>query len=103
VWISGCEQSVVDKAARERGVLPIDPEHLAKLARVPVHTAAAKEQERNRIAGTQRQLTILGEQNPILAGTELDQLAIRPSALRKNAVVAGGAEPPRKSAQHRVT
>jgi hypothetical protein len=61
----------------------MDPEHLAKLARVPVHTAAAKEQERDRIAGTQLQLTILGEQNPILAGTEFDQLAVRPSALGK--------------------
>ena len=103
MWISGGEQCVVDKAARERGVLPIDSEHLAKFACVPVHTAAAKEQDRDRIAGTQRQLTILGDQNPILAGTELDQLAVRPSALRKKAVVAGGAEPPRKSAQHRVT
>jgi hypothetical protein len=72
VGISGCEQCVVDKAAREGGVLPVNSEYLAKLARVPVHTAAAKEQNLNGIAGTQCQLTILGEQHPILAGTELD-------------------------------
>jgi len=51
VRLSGREQRVVDKAARERRVLPVDAKRFAWLARVAIDVAAGKEQDRNRLAG----------------------------------------------------
>jgi hypothetical protein len=61
VWLSGSQQCVIDKASRKRGALPVNTEHLAQLTCVSVDAAAGKEQDRNRFAGNQRQLAILGE------------------------------------------
>ena len=58
-WLGGLEHDVIDKAAGERRVLPIDAEPLAKLARIRVDSAAGKKQDRHSLAGNQRELTIL--------------------------------------------
>jgi hypothetical protein len=102
VWLSGSEERVIDQASRKCGALPVNAEHLAQLACVLVDAVAGKEQHRNRLAGNPPQLTILGQQDPIIAGTEVDKLAVRLSSLCQESVVARSSEPPGESAQHRI-
>jgi hypothetical protein len=102
VFLGGFKRRVVDKAAGERRVLPVDAEHVAKLACVAVEIAPGKEQDRYHFAGKQPKLAILGEQNPLLPGAALDKLAVAPASLRQNTVIAGRTEPPDEPAQHCV-
>ena len=93
VLLGGFEQGVIDKAAGERGVLPVDTERLAQLARIAVEVAPGQQQDRHGLAGKQPKRPILGEQNPLLPGTALDKLPGAPTSLRQKTGLAGRSEP----------
>jgi hypothetical protein len=97
------KRPVVDNAAGERRVLPVDVKSPAQGSRGFVDAASWKQHNRCGIVHGCGKMPVFGQQDPILFDATRDDCTVRRPAGDNDSVVTGRAQPSAEAVQHFVT
>jgi hypothetical protein len=96
------EQAVVDEAAGERRMLPVDVKSGAQTYRGVVNPIFRDEDGPRDLPRDRKEMPVSGKQDTILFGAACSEHAVGHAAFGDDRVITGGAQPPTETREHFV-